>query len=109
MQRRTDAEAPTFWPPDAKSKLTGKDPDAGKDRGQEKKKAAEDETVGWNHQLNDLELEQTLQDDEEAWRAVVHEVTSVSYSSGQEISKRRRDDLNGERLLFFWQEGRQLA
>ena len=28
---RTDAEAPIFWPPDVKSKLTGKDPDAGKD------------------------------------------------------------------------------
>ena len=29
--RRTDAEAPILWPPDGKSKLTGKDPDAGKD------------------------------------------------------------------------------
>ena len=28
---RTEAEAPIFWPPDAKSQLTGKDPDAGKD------------------------------------------------------------------------------
>ena len=28
---RTDAEAPTLWPPDAKSQLTGKDPDDGKD------------------------------------------------------------------------------
>ena len=26
-----DAEAPIFWPPDAKSRLTGKDPDAGKE------------------------------------------------------------------------------
>ena len=44
---RTDAEAeaPIFWPPDAKSQLTGKDPDAGKDWGQ-KEKAAEDEMVG---------------------------------------------------------------
>ena len=47
-----------------KSKLTGKDPDDGKDQGQEKKREAEDETVGWNHQLSDFELEQTLRDDE---------------------------------------------
>ena len=34
---KTDAEAPIIWPPDAKSHLIGKDPDAGKDRGQEEK------------------------------------------------------------------------
>ena len=37
------AEAPILWPPDAKSQLIGKDPDAGKDRGQEEKRVAEDE------------------------------------------------------------------
>ena len=42
---RTDAEAPTLWPPDAKSWLTGKDPDAGKDWRQKEKGAAEDEMV----------------------------------------------------------------
>ena len=44
---RTDAEAeaPIFWPPDAKSQLIGKDPDAGKDREQEEKGVAEDEMV----------------------------------------------------------------
>ena len=48
---RTDAEAeaPIFWPPDAKNQLTGKDPDAGKDRGQEEKGVTEDEMVGWHH------------------------------------------------------------
>ena len=48
---RTDskAEAPIFWPPDAKSLLIGKDPDAGKDWGQEKG-AKEDEMMGWHHQ-----------------------------------------------------------
>ena len=48
---RTDAEAeaPKLWPPDAKSQLTGKDPDAGKDQGQEEKGATEDEMVGWHH------------------------------------------------------------
>ena len=45
---RTDAEAevPVFWPPDDKSQLTEKDPDAGKDWGQEEKRAIEDEMVG---------------------------------------------------------------
>ena len=44
---RTDAEAeaPIFWPLDAKSQLIGKDPDAGKDWGQEEKRVAEDEMV----------------------------------------------------------------
>ena len=59
---RTDAEAetPTFWPPDAKSWLTGKDPDAGKDWGQEEKEITEDEMVGWYHRLNGHEFEWTL-------------------------------------------------
>ena len=45
---RTDAEAeaPTLWPPDAKSWLIGKDPDAGKDRRQKEKEAVEDEMAG---------------------------------------------------------------
>ena len=45
---RTDVEAetPVFWPPDVESGLTGKDPDAGKDRGQEEKGTTEDEMVG---------------------------------------------------------------
>ena len=51
---RTDAEAetPILWPPDVKSWLTGKDPNAGKDWGQEEKGATEDEMVGWHHRLN---------------------------------------------------------
>ena len=51
---RTDAvaEVPIFWSPDVKSRLIGKDPDAGKDWGQEGKGTTEDETVGWHHQLN---------------------------------------------------------
>ena len=58
---RTDAEAeaPILWPPDAKSWLTGKDPDAGRDWRQEKR-VTRDKTVGWHHQLNSQEFEQTL-------------------------------------------------
>ena len=60
---RTDAEAPVLWPPDAKSWLTEKDPDAGKNWGQEKG-ATEDEMVGWHHWLSRYEFEQTLGDSE---------------------------------------------
>ena len=51
---RTDAQAetPILWPPDGKSWLIWKDPDAGKDWGQEDKGATEDEMAGWHHQLN---------------------------------------------------------
>ena len=58
---RTDAEAetPIFWPPDAKSWLIGKDPDAGKDWGQEEKGMTGEEMVGWHHQLNGHEFEWT--------------------------------------------------
>ena len=51
---RTDAEAevPVLWPPDVKSQLIGKDPDAEKDWGQEEKGATEDEMVGCYPQLN---------------------------------------------------------
>ena len=51
---RTDVEAetPILWPPDMESWLIWKDPDAGKDWGQEEKGTTEDEMVGWHHQLN---------------------------------------------------------
>ena len=51
--------APICWPPDAKSWLIGKDPGVGKDWRQKKKKATEDEMVGWHCRLNGHELEQT--------------------------------------------------
>ena len=58
---RTDAEAetPVFWPPHAKSWLTGKAPDAGKDWGQEEKGMTEDEMAGWHHWLDGHEFEWT--------------------------------------------------
>ena len=45
-------ETPILWPPDAKSWLIWKDPDAGKDWGQEEKGMTEDQMVGWHHWLN---------------------------------------------------------
>ena len=42
-----------------KSQLIGKDPDAGKDRGRENKEVTEDDMVGWHHQFNGYDFEQT--------------------------------------------------
>ena len=61
---RTNAEAPILWPPDVKSGLTGKAPDAGKDRGHEEKGETEDEMDGWHHWLNGHESEQAAKDSE---------------------------------------------
>ena len=81
FMERTDAEAetPIFWPPDAKSHVIGKDPDAGKDWGQEEKGR------GWQRrrllegitQSMDLSLSklQKIVKDREAWRAAVHGIT----------------------------------
>ena len=63
---RTDAEAevPTLWSSDTKSQLTGKDPDARKDWGQEEKGTTEDEMVVWHYRLDGHELEWTQGDSE---------------------------------------------
>ena len=78
---RTDAEveAPILWPPHAKSRLTGKDPYAGKDWRHNQKRVTEDEMAGWYHQCNGHELGQILgYGDREAWYAAVHGV-AVGY------------------------------
>ena len=75
---RTDAEAeaPVLWPLDAKSWLTGKDPDAGKDWRQEEKGMREDEIVGWHYRLCGHKFEQIPGDSEgrEDWCAAVRGV-----------------------------------
>ena len=67
---RTDAEAeaPVLWTPDRKSRLTGKDPDAGKDWRQEETGTKEDEMAGWHHWLNGHEFEQAPGNSEEQGR-----------------------------------------
>ena len=62
---RTDVEAetPIYWPPDVKSWLIWKDPDAGQDWGQEKGMTA-DEMIGWHHRLNGHKFEQAPRDSE---------------------------------------------
>ena len=64
--KRIDAktEAPILWSSDVKSQLTGKDPDAGKEWGQDDKGATKFEMVRWHHQFNGHEFEQTLGDSE---------------------------------------------
>ena len=58
---RTDAEAetPILWPPHEKSWLIGKDPDAGRDWGQEEKGTTKDEMAGWHYRLDGHESEWT--------------------------------------------------
>ena len=51
-----EAETPILWPPDAKSWLIGKDPNAGRDWGQEEKGTTEDEMAEWHHWLDGPEF-----------------------------------------------------
>ena len=76
-----EAETPILWPPDAKSWLTGQDPDAGKDWGQEGKQETEDEMVAWHHWLDGRKiskLQETVKN-REAWRAAAHGVQRVTH------------------------------
>ena len=71
-----EAEAPILCLPDVKSRLIGKDPDAGRDWGQEEKGTTEDEMVGWHHELNGHEFEEIVKD-RGAWSAAFHGVTKT--------------------------------
>ena len=74
---RTDVETetPILWPPDAKSWLIGKDPDAGRDWGQEEKGTTEDEIDGITDSMDmSLSKFRELGMDREGWRAVIHGV-----------------------------------
>ena len=68
-----EAEGPVFWPPNAKSQLIGKDPDAVEDRREEEKGMAEYKMIGWHHWFNGYEFEQApgVGDDRDDWCAAV--------------------------------------
>ena len=95
---RTDveAEAPILWPPDANSWLIGKDPDAGKDWGQEEE-MTEDEIVGWHCWLNGHEPEQIPGD-----REGQGSLTCCSLWGSQRV---RYDLLTGQQQLLFCRLG----
>ena len=71
-----EAETPILWPPHAKSWLIGKDPDAGKDWGQEEKGTTEDEMIGWHHWLDGHGFGWTpgVVMDRKPWHTAVHGV-----------------------------------
>ena len=93
--RRSDVETetPVFWPPDVKSWLIWKDPDAGKYWGQEEKGTTEDEMAGWHHWLDGRESQWTLGvgDEQEAWHAAIHGVSKsrTRLSDWTELNSRR--------------------
>ena len=108
---RTDAEAeaPIVWPPDLKSWVTGKDPDAGKDWRQEEKGETEDELLGCIVDSMGMSLSkvQEIAKDREDWCAAVHGVTK-SWTGlsdwttiyGNVILAREPRTLNGEMSVF---------
>ena len=85
--RRTGAEAPILWPPDAKNYLIGKHAGAGKDWRQEEKGTTENETVGWHHWLYGHEFEQAPGvGDREAWHTAVHGSKRVRHDWATELN-----------------------
>ena len=57
LERQAEAETPILWPPDAKNRLIGKDPDTGKDCKREEKGMTQDGMAGWHHQHEEHEFE----------------------------------------------------
>jgi len=88
-----EAEAPILWPPDANSRL------AGKDWRQKEKRATEDERVGWHHQCNGHELGQTLGDGDGQGSLACcspwgHEELDTTWRLNSKQSKKGRNLLN---------------
>ena len=120
---KTDAESEALilWPPDVKNWLTGKDPDAGKDWRQDEKGTAEDEMVGWHHQLDGREFEQALGDDDglvccSPWRLKELDMTEqVNWTERKQkekksiihVCKRHTQPLSKYLSYFSWFEPNQ--
>ena len=121
---RTDAEVetPILWSPHATNWLIGKDRDVGRDwRQEEEKGMTEDEIVGWHHQLNGHEFEQTLgvSDGQETWCAAIHGSQRVGQDWAIELigdhmiisieilgEMNPNDSLIHESLLLLWNSAR---
>ena len=114
---RTDAEteAPILWSSDVKNRLTGKDPDAGKDWRQEKKGATEDEMAGQHHYSMDVSLSKLWEivKNREAWYAIVHGVAkrptwlsswTTTVLENEETGSLRRAEEKKQTLSPFWYE-----
>ena len=85
------------WPGDVKIWLIGKDPDTGKDWGQEKEGTTEDEIIRWYHQLNGDEFElREISKYREAWCAAVHGVTKSWHDI---VTKQQQPQ---KAILFFY-------
>ena len=99
----TDAEAkaPILWPPNVKSRLTGKDLDAGKDWSWEEKGMTEDGMVGWHYRLNGHEFEQTLRDGEG------QESLACCSPWGTRVSDRKQQYKQTLLTLTWWQNVKQ--
>ena len=100
---KTDAEAPILWPPDAKSQLIQKDPDAGKDWKQ-KKGTTQDEMVGWHHQLNWRESEQTPGDGKR-WGSLVCCSPWGDKESGVTEKLNNNNSYIEQESLYIWRWG----
>ena len=87
-----DTDAPIIWLPDAKSWLFGKDPDAEKDWGQERKRATEDKMVDGLTNSTDMSLSKLWEivKDREAWHAAVHGASNRQTQFNEWINQKCR-------------------
>ena len=92
-----EAEAPVLWPPDEKSWLIGKDPDAGKKRRQEEKETTEGVIVGWHQRLNGHKFEQALGVGDETGSLVCY--SPQGHKESDTTERMTWTDLNA---LIYW-------
>ena len=107
---RTDAKAetPILWLPDVKNWLIRKDPDAGKDWGQEEKGMTEDEMVGWYQWLNGHEFEQALRDgDGQGSLACCSPWSRKESDMTEQLNKRRMKEKRVHSVILKRKEGWQ--